>query len=429
MRTNPFNFRNAIRDPARFCGRQAEIRQIADRVLFSAHEGTAIVGDSRIGKTSLLYHLSNPQVAAELGIAREQYCVIYLNLKGLTDMTPRSFLRHILRRMAEEISDQSLLDLIQAARNEMLLDLSHLEDLLEAINDKSLTVVLLMDDFEYVTENPNFKPGFFRGLMALAIHNQLALVTATRFELVESCLSEEMRSSPFFDIFASVVLRPFTARETDEFIDHYTEESEMPIAPEERALISEIGGGHPFFLQIAGCHLVERKAQGLSGEELRTQVMADCDRQLHPHCSSSWIQCSESEKIALLAILALSRQKPSQRSLPNLENLGQLHSEANVDAPQLLRRGLIMEVEGRFCLLSPCMERWLGREISATPGKEESLASVEDWLAAGGRQDLESVKGFLPHFKKHYWKLVGMLLKEISSKATGAEFTELLIPG
>ncbi len=35
---NPFTFGNPIKDPARFHGREAEIRQIINRLLSSAHE-------------------------------------------------------------------------------------------------------------------------------------------------------------------------------------------------------------------------------------------------------------------------------------------------------------------------------------------------------------------------------------------------------
>ena len=51
---NPFSYGNPIRDPARFHGRQAELRQIVNRLRSSARESTSIVGERRIGKTSLL---------------------------------------------------------------------------------------------------------------------------------------------------------------------------------------------------------------------------------------------------------------------------------------------------------------------------------------------------------------------------------------
>ena len=68
MSANPFTFGNPIRDPARFYGRVEDIRQIVNRLRSSAHESTSVVGERRIGKTSLLKHLDNPEVAAGLGL-------------------------------------------------------------------------------------------------------------------------------------------------------------------------------------------------------------------------------------------------------------------------------------------------------------------------------------------------------------------------
>jgi hypothetical protein len=81
-----------------------------------------------------------------------------------------------------------------------------------------------MDEFEYVTQNPNFQSDFFGGLRALAIHQNLVLVTSTRRELVDLCHSDEIKGSPFFNIFASVILRPFLPDEAEGLVEAYTAE-------------------------------------------------------------------------------------------------------------------------------------------------------------------------------------------------------------
>jgi hypothetical protein len=246
---------------------------------------------------------------------------------------------------------------------------------------------------------------------------------------VDLCHSDDIKSSPFFNIFASVVLRPFTSTEVDELLDHYTDGLQAPLAPGEKSLAAEMGGGHPFFLQMAGYYLLENKLQGLDGDELRNRLLADCYQQADPHYKYFWSHCSESEKITLLAILALSQQKPSKRKVATLENLGRLHSRAHLDVPHLLRRGLIAESEQRLRLLSPCLERWIAYDILSTPDDVESQASVEDWLASGGREDLQAVKGLLPRFKKKHWRVVGTLLKEMSFEIVGAAAFEVLVRG
>ena len=99
MNINPFTFGNPITEPARFFGREREQRQIVSRLLSSAHESTSVVGERRIGKTSLLMYLANPAVANDLGLSPEKYCLIYIDFQGLTHITPQRFWQRVLSKM------------------------------------------------------------------------------------------------------------------------------------------------------------------------------------------------------------------------------------------------------------------------------------------------------------------------------------------
>ena len=427
---NPFTFGNPIRDPAHFFGRDTELRQIVSRLLSSAHESTSIVGERRIGKTSLLLHLSNDNVASSLGLTPERFCLIYIDFQGLTDITPRRFWQRVLRKMARSICQLDLMDEITALEKLDSFDLFDLEDLWETIADHGLTVALLLDEFEYVTQNPNFGPDFFGGLRALAIHHNLPLVTATRRELVDLCHSDEIKGSPFFNIFASVVLRPFSREEIVELATGYLAETGLSTSLEEQELLLRLGGGHPFYAQIAGYYLVEAKLKCLSGDQLTRQVTSDFDGQADPHFHYLWSHCQESEKITLLAVIALNRQKPSKKTLPNLENLGKIYPRAYLAVPELLKRGLLVadpDREGCCQLLSTSLERWIAREISTPPDSEETQASVEDWLRTGGREVVEPVKNVLPRIKKKYWPLINTVMRELSFELAGAATYEFLI--
>ncbi|MEW6716987.1 MAG: AAA-like domain-containing protein [Chloroflexota bacterium] len=423
---NPFTYGNPIKDPTRFIGRKAEIRQIVNRLLSSAHESTSIVGERRIGKTSLLYHLSNPHVAAMLGMAPEKYCLVYVDFQGLTDITPKRFWQRVLKKMSRSLCNENLVPVIQNISEQDEFDLFDLEDLFQDMTDRGLTTVLLMDEFEYVTQNPNFKGDFFGGLRALAIHHGLALVPATRRELVDLCHSDEIKGSPFFNIFANVVLRTFTRTEVDEMLMGYAGGGERAFTIEERDFIWSLGGGHPFFVQMAGYHLVEGKLQGLSGGTLNQFAMTNFDQQADAHYTYLWSHCSESEKITLLVILTLSLKKPSKKTLPSLENLTRLRARAGQDIVTLGKRGLVEERENMYSLFSPSFERWIRREIIATPGEEETQQSADEWLKSGGQENLKDAKDVLPKFKRKYWPILGDIAKELSFEFAAAGAIELI---
>jgi hypothetical protein len=309
------------------------------------------------------------------------------------------------------------------------LDIFDLEDLFEGISARGLTTIFLLDEFEYVTQNPNFKADFFGGLRALAIHQNLALVTATRRELVDLCHSEEIKGSPFFNIFANVVLRPFNREEVKALICGYLAGTDLYLSLQEQEFIANLGGGHPFFVQMAGYYMVENKRKNLPAEVLFQEVKENFDQQADPHFTYLWSHCTESEKITLLTLISLSRQKPSSKTQPDLENLAGIHNHAHLDVPELLKRGLLLKDtrEQTYKLISPSLERWIMRDILAAPGHEESQASVDDWIQAGGRDAMESIRGVLPMFKKKYWPVVSTVLKEMSFELAGAAAFQVLV--
>ena len=54
MASNPFTYGNPISEPARFFGREREVGQVFSRLRNDEFESSSLVGDRRIGKTSLL---------------------------------------------------------------------------------------------------------------------------------------------------------------------------------------------------------------------------------------------------------------------------------------------------------------------------------------------------------------------------------------
>jgi len=413
MTINPFTFGNPIRDPARFIGREQEMRQITGRLLSSAVESTSIVGERRIGKTSLLLHLSNAEVATQLGLIPERYCLVYIDFQGLTDITPQRFWQRVLSKMSRTICSPDLDPLIQELRNRESFDLFDLEDLFEQINSQGLNIILLMDEFEYVTQNPNFGTDFFGGLRALAIHHGLALIPATRRELVDLCHSDEIKGSPFFNIFANIVLRPFALEQVNKLMEVYVGGTEIDFTPQEREVLVGLGGCHPFFLQIAGYYMVDAKLQKRTDKELLSLLTSSFDEQADPHFSYLWSHCSESEKVTLLVLIGLHLEKPKKKTIPTAENLSRLYPRADLDLVTLSKRGILAEQEKEISIFSSRFEVWIRREISALPD-EQAEVTVEGWLKDGGVKGLEEARALIPRFKRKYWPIMANIAKEVS---------------
>jgi hypothetical protein len=416
MDNNPFTFGNPIRDAQRFIGRRSDLQQIVNRLRASAHESTSIVGERRIGKTSLLKQLADKDNAAAMGLPPDAFCLVYMDFQGLADITPERFWGRVLQKMERAICNPDLAPEIKATRTQGAFDLFDLEDLFALIADDGLTVVLLLDEFEYVTQNPNFGSDFFGGLRALAIHHNLPLVTATRRELVDLCHSEELKGSPFFNIFASIVLRPFSPAEVGELLERYLAGTDVAFSAAEQALVLSLGGGYPFFTQMAAHYLYDAKSRRLAADTLLEDVTAAFDGQADAHYSYMWVRCSESEKVTLLAVITAGNHKLGVEGQPTLENLAKIHPRVHLDIPELLKRGMLVEDKQQrtFRLLSPSLERWIEREIYAPYGEEESDHEVTAWLAASGHAEMAFISGFLPMFKKKYWPVLAGFPSQVS---------------
>jgi len=429
MISNPFTYGNAIRDPARFYGRRWEVQQIVGRLLSSAFESTSVVGERRMGKTSLLNYISHPQVAPTLRLTPDKYLMVYIDFQGLADITPTRFWQRVLGKMARRLDDAELKESVAQVRVQEEIDLFDLEDLFDIVRDKELKVVLLFDEFEYITQNANFDVDFFAGLRALATHYPVAIVTSTCEELVELCHSDDIKGSPFFNIFGNVVLKPMSGQEVDQLLDGSLQAAPFPLATEERDYLHRLAGRQPMFVQMAGYYLYEAHQRGYEGEALCQFVEENFAQQTDPHLAYQWTHSTESEKITLLALLALGRAKKDKEPAPDVEQVAKLHPRAKHNLRDLTTRGLTVQDEGRYALCSPVFADWITHEIMAAAGEEEDEQTAEEWLQGEREIDKglgDKVKSVLPRFDKKYWPVLGSFVTELSVAFLAQEAVQLL---
>jgi AAA+ ATPase superfamily predicted ATPase len=405
--SNPFTFGNPISEPSRFVGRKGEIQQIINRLQSSAHESTSIVGERRIGKTSLLKHLSDPEVAEKLGLSKAKFCLVYIDLEGLTDITPLRFWQRVLTKVSRSICDDNLAQPINELIRQPTLDLFDLEDLFEKVTGRGMTIVLFLDEFEYVTQNPNFNTDFFGGLRSLAIHKGFALIPTTRRELVELCHSNELKGSPFFNIFSSVVLRPFSHEEVNDLLTVYLKENNIEFSPGDRDFVYGLSGGYPFFIQMASYFLYDGKSKNLKADALEKYVNDNFKAQANGHYIYLWGHRTESEKATLLLLLLLERRNQNKGSFPTLDEISNLRPRSALDISALRKHGVLTEIGTGISIFSSSFKDWISNEIFSSHGDEEARIAINGWMKSKGiKSGNESIKSYLPQFKKDYWDLL-----------------------
>ena len=140
---------------------------------------------------------------------------------------PSKLYQLMLRRMSSKVQDEEMKNELQESSRRDNIDVYDLADLFDLIDEKGLHVTLLMDEFENIGRNENFEPDFYYGLRSLAIHHNLALITGSRIDLVELSHLDQVRSSPFFNIFSTIHLQPFTPEDVHSFVETYLSDTEV----------------------------------------------------------------------------------------------------------------------------------------------------------------------------------------------------------
>ncbi len=413
MSINPFSYGKPIDDPARFIGHRRELEQVYSRLL-SAFESSSIVGERRMGKTSLLKVLGHPDIQTQFGLDLNKYTFIYQDFAFLeSDTKPTRFWQRVLRSIRRAVKEQpDIADEIELALKAEAIDNYTLDDIFSLVDEAELYIVLLLDEFENVTRNQNFDNDFFAGLRALAIHHNLALVTSSREELVKLTHSEKVRSSPFFNIFASINLRPFSETDATQLIDTYLAGAGVKFLLSELNLIFGIAGFHPHFLQMACHHLYAAHQQGLDDAARRQFVIDKVHSEAEPIFQDYWQNSSDAQKILLtvMAMRALEQQvgkdtlaelagagggdysgrgPASKTGEDTVNNLERFYVRAGQSVEDLERRGLVAknpETSGYY-LFSNQLAELIAEEIT---GDVDDLRGWRDW------QKDESLAGALP---------------------------------
>jgi hypothetical protein len=232
--SNPFFSGGRINDPTYFFGRERLLREL--RAELKKRSSISLVGPSEIGKSSLLYYLyaTRAEWLPEVTMA-------YIDLQGVLD---------------EEDFCETVLEKLEESGN----TLRHLKRTLS-----QREVVLLLDEVERLAE-PDFNPRLHDLLRSQAQEPQLAMLLATRRHLLDVFPSWTPGGvSPFYNIFATKIIGPFSDTEARLFLSSRLTLTGLTFSEAEIEQLLAQSQGHPAQLQRLAKALFAEKA-GIFGE-------------------------------------------------------------------------------------------------------------------------------------------------------------------
>ncbi len=301
---NPFFSRQRVTDADCFYGRQREIENLYSAIITG--QCRSIVGERKLGKSSLLTAVSRPATMERYGLDPARTIFLYIDLEGMASAQREDFWIELLDRLSAALPPEAD-DLCH--RVETLLDAGELRfttvrRLLRRIRDGNLELVLALDEFEGLASNSNFEPDFYGELRSLAGELGIVYLTASKRGLYDLTYHHtDTLSSPFFNIFSEIALGLMPEDEARNLLENLSQKGHGPgFCEEEVELGLELAGPHPFFLQIAGYHLYELPGRGEpqipdAYERAARRFTAEAE----DHYRYLWSQLSLEEQQAILS--------------------------------------------------------------------------------------------------------------------------------
>jgi AAA+ ATPase superfamily predicted ATPase len=331
---NPYTNRVMIRNPEDFYNRKAEVRKIFSRIGASRPQSISVVGDRRIGKSSLLYYLCNEAVKKMYLENPEKYIFAFFDFQEKKNMSVTEFFHTVTEKIAEQLPEKT---------EDLLQDFSY-DPFLKLIKTlvKYRNIIFVFDEFDAITNNENFNAEFFSFLRSIANSCNVAYVTSSKRDLQELCHANEIKDSPFFNIFTSIPLGSFDEESALELIRVPSQREGFPLEKYEKFIL-ELAGYYPLFIQIACSTFFDMLLEG-------GQTCIDLNRikeryyeEAEGHFRYIWYHFREDEKACL----------------KNIAESKELDRKLSYTARKLAKRGVLVEGEGYYRISSSCFEEFI----------------------------------------------------------------------
>jgi serine/threonine-protein kinase len=244
MNINTVDINNPVTDIDNFIGRDALTAKIYSRIGAGRPQSVSIVGDYKIGKTSLLNYLTDKEIQNQYLSNPAGYIFIFISISE-NNITS---LEQFVDILADQISKKAKFPFDNSINY-----YDWFKKGAEVLTAHNRKIIIFLDDFNIITQNENFPLEFFSFLRSMANNFNVAYVTTSYHDLQKLCISKDVEESPFFNIFTNMTLRAITVDKVQDLILN-----QLPgISDEKAQLLLKYAGRFPYQLKLA-CHTLKK---------------------------------------------------------------------------------------------------------------------------------------------------------------------------
>lgn len=329
---NPYITRAPVKGPEGFYGREDIMERIFRDIARKQMQSHCIIGETRIGKTSLLYQIMHKEVQKRYIKNVESFISVRTDTLLFPNEPPTTF----FEEWAKNISEISR----QAPPPE--LGYLSFRRFVEDVTETGYKLVILIDEFEATITNSHLDRGFFEFLRALTQNYDISFILFSRTPLQYFLRTEKFRSiysSPFFNTLNISYLKFLKESEARSLITEPSQKAGTDIT-DFADFILEQACYHPFLLQVLCSTVFDYKRSSDTNHE---KILREFKIQTEEFFDYLWQHSDTDEKEALKK-LATRKGDIAKTVLDNLD-----------------RRSILIEDRSRvFC---PLFEEFVKKQI------------------------------------------------------------------
>ncbi|MBM4165508.1 MAG: adenylate/guanylate cyclase domain-containing protein [Ignavibacteria bacterium] len=244
QKKSPYQTGGKITSLEGFVGRQEEIRQIFELIASKSTRSISVVGERRMGITSMIYYLTHQEVRQHYLRNPQEYIFTYVECPKTPNFTLEEFF------LALYFS----LDKTGKMTQGIAPTYDGFRKLLGYIDRMQKCVVLIIDEIDNLAKNDSFDMYFFDLLRFVDENYNIIEVVSSHLPLKAAIGHKEYPEKPFSEIFSTINLSHFSLVEAKELLLRSMKTGGPSFEPFIQLIIG-LAGYHPYLLQVA-CSIV-----------------------------------------------------------------------------------------------------------------------------------------------------------------------------
>lgn len=304
---NPYLNRKMIKNSKLFFGRKNEIKEIFAEIGTTHPQSISIVGERKIGKSSLLYYVFQSGVEKRKLPCSEKYIFAFVDFHECLGITVEEFWKMLYSELKSKLPKGMGIRQVK--------DYKTFKNMVKILENSGYRLILLFDEFDSIIENKNFEFDFFLSLRAMANRYDVAYISSTQKNL-QDLSRKDLFGSPFFNIFFPFYLGLFQEDEAIDLIENPSAEEGISLE-EETEFILKNAGLFPFFIQLLCSSIFEYKMRHGSriDQEGYDYILAEFQKESVPFFKYFWKNLSPNEKDLLVQIAIGEKVKKEMKFL------------------------------------------------------------------------------------------------------------------